>query len=175
MKTSGWIKLSRSLLEWRWYGDPNTTRVWIHLLLRANFEDRPFRDFVVHRGETAVSLTTLAEETGLSVRSVRTALSHLETTGEVTRKRHGQIAVISIANYDLYQSEVTRERQASDTRPTRDRHRDKNIRNKEGEEDARARRAASPGSVYMTALDFQREAEEELAAEEAAEAAEGNE
>lgn len=177
MITGGWIKISRSLLSWRWYGDANTTRVWIHLLLRANYEDRPLRDFVVRRGETAISLATLAEETGLSVKSVRTALSHLEETGEVARKRQGHITVISIPNYDLYQSESATQGQLKGNSSATQGQRWKNKRNKEGEEGkTRAKRAASPsGSLYMRAVEWQREAEEEMAAEEAAEAAEDEE
>ena len=176
MITGGWIKLNRSLLEWRWYQDVNTTRLWIHLLLRANYEDRPFRDFMIHRGETAASLPTLAEETGLSVRSVRTALSHLEETGDLTRRRHGQITVISIPNYDLYQRDLTDDRQSVDSPSTDDRQRWKKDKKVQEGKKTRAKRAASPsGSLYMRAVEWQREAEEEMAAEEAAEAAEDEE
>jgi hypothetical protein len=33
----GYIKLYRSLLKWEWYDDSNVFRVFMHLLLTANY------------------------------------------------------------------------------------------------------------------------------------------
>jgi hypothetical protein len=37
---SGWIKIHRSILEWEWYEDTNTFRLFMHLILKANHKDR---------------------------------------------------------------------------------------------------------------------------------------
>lgn len=166
MITGGWIKLDRNILKWRWYLDTKTMALWIYLLLQANYEDRDFRNITVKRGELVASIKRMSEETGLSIQSVRTALSHLEETGEITRYQHGKITVISIPNYERYQDN----QQDTNNVSTNDQHfintDERNIRNKEGK-NTRAKRAAPPReSTYMMAVRMQQEAEAELAAEE---------
>ena len=121
----GYIKLSRKMLDWEWYSDINTTRLFIHLIFKANWKDGRFQGVEIPRGSLVTSLGNLATETGLSIREVRTSLNHLKTTGEVTSKRHAKFSVISIKNYCLYQDidkqndkQVTSERQASDKQST---------------------------------------------------------
>lgn len=38
MLEGGFILLHRSILRWEWYGDLNTARLFIHLLLTVNYE-----------------------------------------------------------------------------------------------------------------------------------------
>lgn len=112
------VKLDRNILEWRWYKDQNTKALFIHLLLKANIRPHGFRTVTINRGELATSYASLAAETGLSIQNVRTALAHLETTGEVTRKQHSKFVVISIPQYDLYQSQLTGNQQATNRQLT---------------------------------------------------------
>ena len=99
----GWIKLSRKILDWRWYHDANTFRVFLHLLLKANIHDHDFERDTIHRGELATSLSSLAAETGLTTSQIRTALSHLKDTNEIAITRRSKYLVISMPNYDFYQ------------------------------------------------------------------------
>lgn len=136
----GWIKIHRTLLDWEWYSDVNTTRLFLHLLLTANHESKKYRGMVIERGQTTTSLGALAEQTNLSVRNVRTCLERLKTTGEVTIQTTSHYTLITICNYDSYQDEdnpndkpndkasdkqVTSNRQASDKQVTYN----KNVRN----------------------------------------------
>ena len=120
--TTTWIKIDRNIMRWGWYKDNNTKAVFLHLLLKANIKPNYFMGVMIQRGEVATSYQSLADETGLSVRNVRTALEHLKSTGEVTVNRHTKFSVISIANYGLYQSQVTSKltvnRQTTDSQPT---------------------------------------------------------
>ena len=81
-----YIKLSRGLLEWEWYTDINTTRLFIHMLLKANWKDGNFKGTTVPRGSFVSSIGKLSSEIGLTEREIRTAISHLKMTGEVTSK-----------------------------------------------------------------------------------------
>jgi len=175
MLTEGWIKIDRNLLKWRWFSDTPTLVVWIYLLLQANYEERDFKTITIHRGELVRSLAQIAADTGLSLKSVRTALEHLEATGEVARKRQGKIVVISIPNYDRYQD--NRQDNGSQT-ADRWQTGGTDERKKEGKKGRREggaqRRSPAHESVYRMALRLQQEVDEELAAEEAAEAAEDN-
>lgn len=128
-----YIKLHRSLLEWEWFQDDKTLVVFLYLLLRANWKPNRWRGIPIDRGQTLENLAGIADATGLSVRSVRTALKHLKSTGEVTEKltRYGRL--INVVNYAKYQdvpllsdkesdkqtdNEVTRNRQGSDKEVT---------------------------------------------------------
>ena len=116
-----YVKISRKILEWEWYTDANTKVLFLHILLKANWKDGRFQGVEVPRGSFVTSLQNLAAETGLTVRNVRTALKHLENTGEVTSNRHAKFSVITVKNYDRYQSsdtQVTVNRQASDSQVT---------------------------------------------------------
>ena len=101
---SGWIKLHRKLTEWEWYNDVNTSRVFIHLLLSANHKDAKWRGIDIKRGQKLTSLSKLSSETSLSVRNIRTSLSHLKSTNEVTSHSNAQHTVFTVVNYDNYQS-----------------------------------------------------------------------
>ena len=81
---NGFIVLHRKLLEWEWFADPKTLVVWIYLLFRANWKPNRWKGIEIGRGETLETIAGIARATGLSVRSVRTALDHLKSTNEVT-------------------------------------------------------------------------------------------
>lgn len=129
MADKGYVKFHRKIKDWGWYTDPYTFKLFFHLVTFANFADKEFFGETIKRGQIARSYSTLAKETGLSERNVRTALQHLQKTGEVTVERHSKFSVITIKNYNEYQesdTQVTPDRQRSDTRPTGDRQQDKN-------------------------------------------------
>lgn len=96
--------IDRNILKWRWYQNPNTMRLFIHLLLKANIRDYDFEKITVHRGELVTSYASLSKELELSVKAVRTALEHLKSTGEVASRNYAKFQVISILSYDKYQT-----------------------------------------------------------------------
>lgn len=100
---NGWIKIHRKLTEWEWYDDPNVFRLFIHLLLIANHKDKSYRGNKLKAGTVLTGRELLAEQTGLSVRQVRTALKKLQATNEVTIKTSRQGSVIQIVKYKQYQ------------------------------------------------------------------------
>ena len=101
---AGFILLYRQITEWEWYQNPNTFRVFLHCLLMANFTDGRFEGKEIKRGQFVTSLPSLADQTKLSIRQVRVALDHLIMTGELTNKSYTKFRVITVVNYDKYQS-----------------------------------------------------------------------
>lgn len=99
----GFIILYRSLLEWEWYNDPNTLRVFLHCLLRANHKDKKWQGINIPRGSFVTSYQSLALELGMTVQNVRTAINKLKSTGELTHKSHTKYGVITINNYTKFQ------------------------------------------------------------------------
>ena len=125
------IKIDRNILDWGWYKDVNTKAVFLHLLLTANIRPHKFMGVEVKRGELATSQKSLAESLGISIQSVRTAISHLKSTGEVTVSQHSRFSVISIVNYDLYQGNQQARQRAANSQPTVSQQQSKNVRKKE--------------------------------------------
>lgn len=107
LNVAGYIKLDRNILSWGWYKDANTMRVFVHLLLTANYCDGEFMGVTIRRGEVATSYPSIGKALGLSVQNVRTSINHLKSTGEVTARTYPKFQVISIEKYDMYQSGPT--------------------------------------------------------------------
>jgi hypothetical protein len=101
---SGWIKLHRSILDWEWYSDVNTSRLFTHLLLKANYKPKNWKGIPVAIGQTITSRDTLSRETGLSIQQIRTSLSKLKSTSDITIKSTSKYTSVTITAYSLYQS-----------------------------------------------------------------------
>lgn len=101
---SGHIKIDRRILEWEWYKDRNMFKLFIHLILKANWKDGRFQGVDIPRGSLASSYQNLASETGLSIQNVRTAVKNLKNTGELTVTRQSKFSVFTVKNYNKYQT-----------------------------------------------------------------------
>lgn len=101
--TEGWVCLHRKMAKWEWSTDPNTSHLFLHCLIRANYEDTKWRGIEIKRGEFITSYKSLSQDTGLSVQQVRTALKKLISTSNLTSKTTNKYQVISVTNYNKYQ------------------------------------------------------------------------
>ena len=147
------IKLNRKILNWQWYSDPCTRDVFIHCLLKANWKSGKWHGYKYQRGQFITSLPSLSSELGLSVRSVRTALDHLKSTGELTDWHDSKIRMITVVNYERYQSSDS----LNGRRPTGDRQQYKNNKNiKNIKED---KKAAAPQEIFPPGIETQEELE----------------
>ena len=103
MTDQGFIKLHRSILSWEWYSDEITVRVFLHLLLNANWEDSKFKGYDIPRGSLVTSYASIANALNISVKNARTAINHLKTTGEVATKAASKFSIITIINWEKFQ------------------------------------------------------------------------
>lgn len=103
-ESRGFVVLYRSLLDWEWYTDANTSRLFIHLLLTVNHTSKQWQGLSVERGQRVASYAKLALETGMTIKEIRTALNHLKKTGEVAHKAYPKFGLFTIKNYDKYQT-----------------------------------------------------------------------
>ena len=133
------IKMYRKFMKWEWYTDTNTKSLFIHCLLKANWKSGTWQGIHFDAGELITSLPSLSEETGLTVRQVRTSLNRLISTGELTSRTTDKVTgkkltknrIITINNWGSYQGidrqndrqndsqtdrQATGKRQASDSR-----------------------------------------------------------
>ena len=103
MLENGFITLERKICTWRWFREPNTLVVFLYLILQANYEPHDFENITIQRGQIATSYPSIAKNTGLSVKSVRTAIKHLIETGEVAVSKYPRYSVYTVVCYDKYQ------------------------------------------------------------------------
>lgn len=87
----GWICLFKKIINWEWYQDSNTFKLFIHLLLLANYEDKYWKGVLIKRGQLVTSREHLATGAGLSEQNVRTSLKKLQQTRRNFNKINQQI------------------------------------------------------------------------------------
>ncbi len=157
------IKMYRKFMQWEWYTDINTKTLFIHCLLRANWKAGVWQGIHYDKGEFITSLPKIAEESGLTVRQVRTSLEHLISTGEltsslsdkVTGKKLTKCRIITVNNWDEYQNgdrqkrrqptdKASCKRQGSDRQPTADKEYKENKEVKEIKEEPAALSPSEP-------------------------------
>jgi len=100
---NGFIVIHRQLKEWEWHDDPNTLAVWIYILLETNWQEVSWHGITIPRGSALLSYSRLSLLTGLSTQSVRTAIEHLKSTGEITCQSTRFGLLINVINYAKYQ------------------------------------------------------------------------
>lgn len=143
INNTGWVKFYRSLLDWEWWGDRNTRDLFMYCLLKANHKSTNWRGRTIEAGQFITTIRTMAPESGLTVREVRTALNHLLSTHELTQETTHGYTIITVSNYEKYQATETPidtiEDTSNDMPPTHDRHttdtQNKNDKNIEEEKD----------------------------------------
>ena len=100
----GWLKLYRKILDWEWADDPNMVALYVRLLCMASSTDCIWHGIAVSRGQIVTSLAQLTVKSGISIQSLRTCLKRLEKGGEITSKTTNKYRLITICNFDAYQS-----------------------------------------------------------------------
>ena len=114
----GWVKLYRRFLNWQWFSRPEMVQIFIYILLSAAHKDHVWQSVNIRRGEFPTSVDSLVRATGLTTQQVRTCLSRLERTGEITRKSTNKYTVISVCNFDSYQCDEELDQQTNNKQTT---------------------------------------------------------
>ena len=107
----GWIKLYRQTIKWEWYQDANVFRLFIHLLLMANSEDKEWRGITIKRGQLFTSVQHLCIDLKLTAKQIRIAMDKLEKGKQIDVKGASNGTMITIYKYDTYQSNAETEGQ----------------------------------------------------------------
>ncbi len=92
-------------MKWEWYDDLNTKSLFLHCLLKANHEPKQWRGITIERGQFVTSTSNLAKEIGVGVQAIRTCINRLKSTSEITSQSTSRFTILTICNYDSYQSE----------------------------------------------------------------------
>lgn len=132
---NGFVKLFRNIVDWEWYTEPNVVRLFIHCLIKANHAPKKWQGIIIHAGSFVTSYSKLAQDLKLSERNIRTAINRLKSTGELTHSTTSRYSIITVNNWNEYQSGDTRiDTQLTGCRQTSDRqvttnNNDKNDKN----------------------------------------------
>ena len=164
MINEGFVKTYRSILNWRWYKDANTFRLFFHLILTANYEQGYFEGRTINRGQRVVSVKKLSEELKISIQSIRTAINHLKSTREITIETTPKYSIITVNNYNLYQSStnaLTINQQTTNKQLTNNQQQYKNNKkNKNNKKEKEERGTLSAHGQFQNVFLSDREVEE---------------
>lgn len=101
---NGFVKIYRQIIKWGWYRDVPVKVLFLHCLFMANYQQANWYGKTIERGSFITSIEELSQQTGLTVQNTRTALKKLISTGEITKKSTNKYTVITVVNYDKFQS-----------------------------------------------------------------------
>ena len=99
----GWLKIYRKLTDWEWYTNSEMVHLFLHLLIKASPTDKKWQGLTVKRGQVIIGRQKLSADTGISERTIRTCLSHLVESGEITIKATNRYSIITVCKYADYQ------------------------------------------------------------------------
>lgn len=105
---NGFVAIDRKILKWEWYKDIKVFKLFTHLIFKSNFKENSWQGNIIKRGQLITGLFSLSNETGLSVKEVRTALKKLISTGEISVKATNKFSIITVENYEKYQTVIER-------------------------------------------------------------------
>lgn len=105
---AGWIKISRSIADhWLWK-DAEILKWWLDLLLMAAWKEHKElvgRQLVsLEKGQLIASLAYLCKRWKRSRPMVESFISNLEQDGMITKAVCNNVSIITIANYECYQT-----------------------------------------------------------------------
>lgn len=115
----GWISLYRKFVNWEWYTDANTMRVFLHLLLLANHKENTWRGILIKRGQLITSYNTLSDDLNLTVQEIRTSFKRLKSTNEITTQPTNKYTLVTILKYNDYQDSQKENNKQTNTRDNR--------------------------------------------------------
>jgi hypothetical protein len=122
MLNDGWIKIYRQILQWEWFDNSKMVHLFLYFLLRANTEDREWRGLLIKRGQFATSVPTISKATGLTEQEIRTCVKRLINAQQIvynsTYRATHRCVVITICNYESYQSEIAASNEPTNEPPT---------------------------------------------------------
>lgn len=121
----GWVTIHRRILDNPIATKPDWAWLWVYLLLRANHEDKRIiwnkKELLIKRGQLLTGLYSMSKESGVSIQSIRSAITYLISTNQITSQTTNRWRIITICNYEEYQrvtSKSTNKQQSSNNLAT---------------------------------------------------------
>ena len=93
------------MTEWEWYDDTNCVRVFLHLMLKANWNDSTYKGYDIPRGSIVTGRKALSEQLGLSEQTIRTTIKKLVNSQSINQQVTSKFSILSVCQYDTYNPE----------------------------------------------------------------------
>lgn len=114
-----WIKLHRGLLDSTTFSNPITLKVWIWVLLKANWKDkvistssgRGFIDVKLKRGQLIFGRKIAAQELETSESALYRHIHKLQDMGNIIIEPNSHYSIITVCKYDVYQKFIESDEQ----------------------------------------------------------------
>lgn len=119
-KRETWIKCYRSFLDWEWYKNNNTKILFFHLLLIVNIKPQKKEGIIIPVGSIDRTQEQLMHELGFTRQQLRTAISNLEKTKEITKDDKGKFTVFTVVRWSDYQAHQPKNNQETNQGITKD-------------------------------------------------------
>lgn len=118
----GYIKIHRELADWEWYHDDRCVRLFVHILIKANWTVGRYMGRDILPGQLVTSTSKLAEQLGWSRSAITRTLDKLKKSGELDSFSDSNRTTVTIVNWAKWQDDdgkperkSKRNRNASDT------------------------------------------------------------
>lgn len=102
-QSQGWVKIFRSIVNWEWYDDANTFRMFFHLIVTANHETVSWKGRLIKRGQRLTTIRRLADELSIDEKTVQRCLRNLESTKEIKIEPSKSGTMITVRKYNEWQ------------------------------------------------------------------------
>ena len=105
----GWVKLHRVITNHALYQNSYAVHLFIHCITKARVTDKTIlfngQPLFLKRGQLVIGRKSVARQTGMSERNYRTATKLLTNLGNITLKTTNRFTIVTVCNYDTYQSQ----------------------------------------------------------------------
>lgn len=118
----GWIKLHRKLLDSRVFANEGLLRLWVYCLCRANHETN-YVDIQTGKGKTEVKVNagefifgrkSVSKDLKMNPSTLYKRMQKLEKIGNVNIQSNSHYSIVSICNWNVYQSNENEKEQAKE-------------------------------------------------------------
>ncbi len=157
----GYIKLWRKSLDSGLLKNSNLWTFWCWCLLKASHKEIKimvgYQEVVLQPGDFVFGRKKAAKELKMSERTVRTCLKTLKNILNVTIKTTNKFSIVSVMNWESYQSDNSAsdhqsDQQATNKRPTSDQQAttNKNVKNNKNVKEQQYTPSDDEGDFYIT-------------------------
>lgn len=101
----GYIKLHRSILDWQYWDDHNTTRLLIYFLVSVNYEPKKWKGIDIKAGQLITSYDKISVSTGLTIKQIRRSIKLLVECNEVIQETASKFQSITLVKWEELQVE----------------------------------------------------------------------
>lgn len=118
---NGWVRIHRKITKSAFYNDPNTIRVYFHIMFSANYKAVQYEGQDLEEGQLVISPGVLGKQLQMSRQQTRRAIDNLKKNGIITTKGTNRFTVITIMNWENEQKSKLMKQPAKQptTQPTK--------------------------------------------------------